>query len=262
VEEGLCHEAPRRAFGGLAGTAHFAIAWVASGRTARRPIVELASESARFYAPRTLGALRSSLTYSRFFVAGDIPDDISGASMKRIRSTAFRDLVPEEDDASRHGWCSLQDTMDVDLDHEKVFFNEYLCLGLRIDSWIVPKPLLTAHLRQAEAALLERKGLERIGKKAKAELKLMVLRKLRRQLVPSTKSIDLVWNTRTHVARFFSQSPRIHLLVQELFEKTFGLRLVPESPGTAADRRGMDERASKRWDNLEPTTLATVEGAS
>ncbi len=209
-----------------------------------------------------MGVLRGSLTYSRFFVAGDVPDDIAGASLKRIRSNAFRDLVPEEDDASRHGWCSIQDPMDVDLDHEKVFWNEYLSLGMRIDTWVIPKPLLTAHLRTAEAAMLERKGMERIGKKAKAELKLMVLRKLRRQLVPSTKSVDLVWNTRTHVACFFSQSARIHLLVQELFEKTFGLRLVPESPGTAAERWGFDARLEKLWDNLEPTILGTVEDAS
>jgi len=209
-----------------------------------------------------LGALRSSLTYSRFFVAGEIPGDIADTSLKRICAQAFRDLSAEEDDTSRHGWCSIQDAMDTELDHEKVFWNEYLCLGLRIDTWIVPKPLLMAHLRQAEGALLEKKGLERLGKKAKAELKLMVLRRLRRQLVPSTKTIDLVWNTNTHVARFFSQSPRIHLLVQELFEKTFNLRLVPESPGTAADRRGLDARADKLWTNLEPTVLATVEDAS
>jgi len=191
-----------------------------------------------------------------------VPGDIAGASMKRMRANAFRDLVPEEDDASRHGWASIQDPMDIDLDHEKVFWNEYLSLGFRIDTWMVPKPLLTAHLRTAEAALLEKKGLPSIGRKAKAELKLMVLRKLRRQLVPSTKSIDFIWNTRTHVARFFSQSPRIHLLVQELFEKTFGLRLVPESPGTAAERWGFDARLEKLWDNLEPTVLATVEDAS
>jgi recombination associated protein RdgC len=192
-------------------------------------------------------------------VAGEIPDDIAGANLKRIRANAFRDLVPEEDDASRHGWCSLQDPMDVDLDHEKVFWNEYVSLGLRIDTWVVPKPLLAAHLRTAEAALLERKGLERIGRKAKAELKLTVLRKLRRQLVPATKSIDLVWSTRSHVALFFSQSQRMHLLAQELFEKTFGLRLIPESPGTAAERWGFDPRLEKIWDNLEPTVLAEVE---
>ena len=148
-----------------------------------------------------MGALRGSLTYSRFFVAGDVPDDISAANLKRIRAQAFVPLAPEEDEAQHHGWCALEDSMDVDLDHEKIFFNEYVCLGLRVDSWIVPKPLLLSHLRTAEAALLEKKGLERLGRKAKADLKLIVLKKLRRQLVPSSKSIDLVWNTTTGVAR-------------------------------------------------------------
>jgi hypothetical protein len=148
--------------------------------------------------------------------------------------------------------------MDTDLDHEKVFFNEYVCLGLRVDRWAVPKPLLNAHLRDAEAALLQKKGLERLGRKAKADLKLFVLKKLRRQLIPVTKTVDLVWNVNTGVARFFSQSPKIHLLVQELFEKTFKLKLVPESPGTAAERRGLDARAEKLWEALEPTTLAEV----
>lgn len=205
-----------------------------------------------------MGAIRGPITYSRFFIAGEVPDDLAGATLKKIRANAFRDLVPEEDDSSKHGWACITDSMDVELDHEKVFYNEYLCLALRIDTWIVPKPLLLAHLRTAEAQLLEKKGLERIGKKARAELKLAVLRKLRRQLVPSTKSIDLIWNTQTHVARFFSQSQRIHLLVQELFEKTFGLRLVPESPGIAAERWGLDARCEKLWDNLEPTILAEV----
>ena len=74
--------------------------------------------------------------------------------------------------------------------------------------------------------------------------------------MPATKSVDLVWNVNTGVARFFSQSAKIHLLVQELFEKTFRLKLVPESPGTAAERRGLDARAEQRWAALEPTSLA------
>jgi hypothetical protein len=138
--------------------------------------------------------------------------------------------------------------MDTDLDHEKVFWNEFVCLGLRVDTWVVPKPLLVAHLRTAEEAILEKKGIDKLGRQAKTELKAMVLRKLRKQLVPVTRAVDLVWNVNTGVARFFSQSPKIHALAQELFEKTFRLSMVPESPGTAAERRGMDARAQKIWD--------------
>ena len=202
-----------------------------------------------------MGAIRGSLTYARFFVTGDLPGDLAGASLKRIRASASQPLVADEDVSERHGWCSIEDPMDTDLDHEKIFFNEYVCLGLRIDRWMVPKPLLNAHLRDAEAALLERKGLEQLGRKAKADLKLFVLKKLRRQMVPVTKSVDLVWNVNTGVARFFSQSEKVHLLVQELFEKTFRLKLVPESPGTAAERRGLDARAEKIWEALTPTFL-------
>lgn len=202
-----------------------------------------------------MGALGGSLTYSRFFITGDVPDDLSASAMKRIRANAFLPLVADDEEAQRHGWCSLSDSMDTDLDHEKVFWNEFVCLGLRVDTWVVPKPLLLAHLRTAEEAILEKKGIEKLGRQAKTELKAMVVRKLRKQLVPVTRAVDLVWNVNTGVARFFSQSPKVHLLAQELFEKTFRLSMVPESPGTAAERRGMDARAQKIWDQLVPTQL-------
>jgi hypothetical protein len=216
----------------------------------------LAPAARRAYSRATLGALRGTLTYSRFFVVGDMPADLAGSSMKRLRASAAQPLDPNEDVTERHGWASIEDPMNADLGHEAVFFNEYVCLGLRIDRWVVPKPMLNAHLRDAEAALLEKKGLEKLGRKAKADLKLFVLKKLRRQLMPTTKSIDFVWNVQTGVARFFSQSARMHLLVQELFEKTFRLKLVPESPGTAAERRGLDPKQEKHWDAIEETTLA------
>lgn len=203
-----------------------------------------------------MGALRGTLTYSRFFVVGDLPADLPGSSMKRVRASASQPLDPDEEVSERHGWCSIEDSMDTELDHEKIFFNEYACLGLRIDRWVVPKPMLNAHLRDAEAAVLEKKGVERLGRKAKADIKIFVLKRLRRQLMPTTKSIDFVWNVQTGVARFFSQSERMHLLLQELFEKTFRLKLVPESPGTAAERLDLEPRAQKFWEQLEPFTLA------
>lgn len=222
----------------------------------------LALRAPRPYAGRTLGALRGSLTYSRFFVVGDLPADLASATMKRIRAAASQPLNPDEDVSERHGWCSIEDPMDTELDHGKVFFNEYVCLGLRIDRWVVPKPLLNAHLREAEETLIQKKGLEKLGRKAKADLKLFVLKRLRRQLMPSTKSVDLVWNVNTGVCRFFSQAQKLHLLAEELFEKTFRLRLVPESPGTAFERASLGAGAQKAWDTIEPTTLARLGDAS
>jgi recombination associated protein RdgC len=204
-----------------------------------------------------LGALRGSLTFSRFFVVGDVPDDVAGATLKRIRANAFQPLLPDEDASERHGWATAEDPFDTELDHEKVFFNEYVVLGLRIDRWVIPGPLLKASLRDAEEKALAKRGTEHLGRAAKSELKAMVVKKLRRQLVPVTKNVDLVWNLRTHVALFFNHAKKSHELVQELFEKTFRLRLWLESPGTLADRRGLDAGAEKVFAALVPTSLAS-----
>jgi DNA recombination-dependent growth factor C len=209
-----------------------------------------------------LGALRGSLTFSRFYVRGDVPEDLPGWSLKRIRAQAFQPLLPDEDVVEKHGWTSVEDPFATDLDHESVFFNEYVALALRIDRWVVPGPLLKAHLREAEQKLLEKKGIEKLGRKAKADLKAMVVKKLRRQLVPSTKSIDLVWNLQTGVALFFSHAKKNHELIQALFEKTFRAQLLVESPGTAADRRGMNAADQKAFSVLEATSLAFERGAT
>jgi recombination associated protein RdgC len=206
----------------------------------------------------TLGAFRGNLTFARFYVTGDIPDDIPGTTLRRIRSNAFQPLSPEEDKSEGVGWANIEDPVDIELDHEKVFYNEYVCLGLRLDRWAIPGPLLKAHLREAEEALLEKRGLEKLGRQAKADLKTMVVRKLRRQLVPSLKSYDMVWNLNSNIVHFFSQSERITTLFDDLFKKTFKLDLVPESPGTAADRVGLDAKQATALAGLEPTTLARI----
>lgn len=216
----------------------------------------------------TLGALRGSLTFSRFFVIGDVPDDglvsgkEAGFALKRIRANACQELDPEEDVSEKHGWANVIDPFDTDLDHEKVFYNEYTVLSMRVDRWVVPGPLLKAHLREAEEKLLERKGLEKLGRKAKSDLKSMVLKKLRKQLVPVTRSADLVWHVKDGVVLFFSHAKKSHELVQELFEKTFKLQLLLESPGTALHRRGMTAAEELLFANLEPTVLADAGGAS
>jgi recombination associated protein RdgC len=211
--------------------------------------------------PRTLSALRGNLTFTRFYVTGEIPDDIPGTTLRRIRANAFQPLSPEDDKSEGFGWANVEDPIDTDLDHEKVFFNEYLCLSLRLDRWAIPGPLLKAHLRDAEQALLEKRGLERLGRQAKADLKTMVVRKLRRQLVPALKSYDFVWNLNSHVVHFHSQAERITTLFDDLFKKTFKLDLIPESPGTAAHRIGLDAKQTTAISGLEPMSLARLEEA-
>lgn len=182
-----------------------------------------------------------------------------GTALRRIRANAFQPLVPEDDKSEGNGWANIEDPFDTDLEHEKVFYNEYVCLGLRLDRWVVPGPLLKASLKEAEQALLQKRGLERLGRQAKADLKTMVVRKLRQRLVPSLKSYDVVWNLRTQIVHLYTQSERITTMLDDLFKRTFKLDLVPLSPGTAAESVGLSALETKFLANVEATCVADMD---
>jgi len=207
-------------------------------------------------------ALRGSLTYARFFVEGELPKDFRERFMRAIRLRAMKPLEPDDDAAERSGWCAIGEPFDVDLHYEGVFYNSFINLGLRTDRWVIPGSLLRARVREAESAYLAKKGRERLSRREKTEIKELVSRKLRKQFVPSTRAVDLSWSVEDGVVRFFSQAARTSSNMQELFTKTFGLKLLPEAPYTLAARLGLDKRAEQAWESLEVTQLIAAAGTS
>jgi hypothetical protein len=202
-----------------------------------------------------VGALKGSLSYVRLFVQGDLPDGFEELFIKRVRLRAFRPLDPAEDVAERSGWCSVERSADVDLDYEKVFYNQYVNVGFRTDRWAIPGPLLRARLEEAEAAYLKKKGRERLARSEKKELKELVAKKLRREVAPASRVVDVSWSLEHGVVRFFSHAQKPLLAMTDLFEKTFGLKLLPESPYVAATRRGLSREQEKALGRLEPASF-------
>jgi DNA recombination-dependent growth factor C len=201
-------------------------------------------------------ALRGSLTYSRFFVDGEVPDDFREKYMRAIRLRAMKPLEAEDDDLERSGWSKLAEPFEIELRYDDVFYNEFVVLGFRTDRWQIPGPMLKARVREAEAAYLEKKGREKLGRKERAELKESVARKLRKQTAPSTRVVDVVWSLDEGLVRFFSHAEKAAGNMIELFHKTFGLRLVPESPYTLAERLGLSKAQESAWEEIDLTVLA------
>jgi DNA recombination-dependent growth factor C len=204
-------------------------------------------------------ALRGSLTYARFFIDADqreVPEDFREKYMRAIRLRAMKPLEAHEDDLERSGWCKLAEPFELELHYEDVFCNEYVALGFRTDRWQIPGPMLKARLREAEAAYLEKKGREKLGRKERAELKESVARKLRKETAPQTRMVDLVWSMNDGIVRFFSHADKAAGNMTELFHKTFGLRLVAEAPYTLAARLGLTKAQEAAWQEIEMTVLA------
>lgn len=202
-----------------------------------------------------MSALRGSLTYSRFFVEGEVPDDAHDKFLKAIRKNVLQPLVPEEDTPERTGWCRMAEPFELDLSYEDVFWNEYLNLGVRTDRWAIPGPLLKSKVREAEQELLKQKGRDRLSRHEKKELKEMTAKQLRRQIAPSTRAVDLSWSMNEGIVRFFSQSDKRAAFMIDLFEKTFRLKLVAESPYTLATRLGLSKSQELAWEEAEPSEL-------
>ncbi|MEI8256066.1 MAG: hypothetical protein WCJ30_10385 [Deltaproteobacteria bacterium] len=206
-------------------------------------------------------ALKGSLTYTRFYVEGDLPDDYSERFFTAIQHETMVPLLPDDDAPERSGWSRIGEPFELDLTYENVFADGYINLGLRTDRWMIPAPMLRAKLREAEAAYLMKKGRERASRKEKTELKEMVARKLRRQLTPTTRAVDFSWSLEEKVVRFFSQARAPSATMEDLFVRTFGLKLIRETPYTLAARLGLSEAQDSAWDQIDATSLLAAENA-
>lgn len=208
-----------------------------------------------------MSALSGTLSYQRFFVEKELPRDFLDKSYEAILQRAMRPLSADEPDGERSGWCVMGNGLDVDLPRERVYLDGFVNLGFRTDRWAIPGPLLRTKTREAEAAYLATTGRERLGRREKAEIKDVVTRELRKKLVPSTRVLDLTWSIEENVVRFFSHADKATATMLELFQQTFGIELVPESPFTLGRRLGLTPDQMRVWESLEMTVLAT-EGAA
>ena len=198
-----------------------------------------------------MGVIKGSISYSRFFAWGELPEKFQERFVRSVKTRAFEPLNPQEPDDERIGWCSVEDPFDTDLNHEAIFNNDYLNVALRIDTWRIPGPIFKAHFGEAEREYLERKGREKLSKREKDDLKALVTRRLRKQVLPAMKVIDLSWHLDSGIVRFWSSASKMHERLHEIFEKTFKLKLVPESPYTKAIWLGATDRQVKAFTNLE-----------
>lgn len=190
-----------------------------------------------------MGIIKGSISYSKFFVSGELPDDFRDRFIERIALHAFQPLTVEGEEVQSMGWVPISRTHDdeVHFDHNDVFYNQYINLGLRIDTWRFPSQVLKSELDEATRKHLKDRQREKLTRREKEELKIAVSKKLRKKFRPVTKVIDFSWNFDTSTARFWNQSLKNHELLVEQFEKTFPSKLTLLSPYTVAAHAGLPE---------------------
>lgn len=198
-----------------------------------------------------MGAFEGSLSFKTYYVQGEPPNHFQEDYLQRLQHRFFQPLSPVGDDERSMGWVLVQDPMAEKMVRDKVFYNQFIVAGLRIDKWSIPTAWLKAKMNQRVAERYpdpERK----LSKRQKNEIKLEVMLDIKQHILPTMKVIDMCWNITERKLRFWSTSKKLCEEFVEFFEDTFELTLVPDSPFMMAKDLGIGEKLLDKMLDIEP----------
>jgi recombination associated protein RdgC len=177
-----------------------------------------------------MGALRGNVTVRRYLVRGERPKD-PGRLVKGARAHVLIPIDPRSDAEKVAGWACLEDPEDLELTAEKMFHGPTIGLALRVDTLSPP----AAVVKRLVAEKLRATG-RKPNRAEKIAAKDEVKKSLRSRYLPVSRAYDLVWQTDTDTAFFWSHAARTNEMAQDLFYKSFGLELVAKGPVFVAGR--------------------------
>ena len=201
-----------------------------------------------------MGMLRGSAAMVRFRVEGTPPQPFWEVAAEQIQAHAFQDIDEGLDEYSA-GWTAVDDMLATDFSRIPYVVGDYLVLGLRVDERKVPAAVLRKYCLKEERRILAERGLPRLGRQARAEIRDRVHAELARKAPPVPSCYELAWSLARNVVYFFSTSKKGMAVCEELFYETFGVRLVLEIPYLAAERF-LDDEGRRRLAALQPAVLA------
>jgi hypothetical protein len=176
--------------------------------------------------------------------------------LEAARLRVFQPLKPEDEALEATGWCAMERPFDLALDAAKIFHDSYVLLGFRVDRYRIPGALLKSQIADEEQRMLERSKKTKLSRNEKVEIKDRVVMRLRKKVIPTSKAFDVCWHLDAGTVLFFGHSKRTLADFCALFEKTFGLPLIEDSPYTAATRASLSKELERAFKNVEPVSFS------
>ncbi|PCJ56170.1 MAG: hypothetical protein COA79_19740 [Planctomycetota bacterium] len=161
--------------------------------------------------------INGSVSAVRFLIAEEIPEKELIKGLKKFVGT---DVVLENHPEAV-GWCCLENFLDTDIKSEKVTLDNFYLFGFRIASKNVPAALLRAHCQQAEMIALKERGVERLTRYEKSEIKSDLKEDLLEEQPIEYKSFDCLIDRRSGILYFSGTSKRVIKMFIKHFELTF-----------------------------------------
>lgn len=202
-----------------------------------------------------MGIFSKSLGFCRYFVQGELPEDLLPWAESRLQKYLFLDIDDTLEEQSA-GWVGLGNLLETDFQSGCAHRGEYLAFSLRIDTRRVPAALFHKHYLLAESAQKQRYQSGRLSRDQKAGLKEAVRQELLRRQMPCPNLYDVVWSPVRGRLWLFATSPKVREVFETLFRETFALELYLLFPYTLAQSLAESKAEWHGLENLRPGHIA------
>lgn len=203
-----------------------------------------------------MGALRGSLSYLRYLVDGDVPDNPGTAWEKSLQSRRFLPLNPQGETLESAGWVPLEAPFDDDtrMSRDLFLFGDIVAVGYREDKYAIPRPLLQRETRKRIEKIVreEKKDPDELSRAFIKAVEATVLVELKARTIPRSKVIDVVWDLARKEVRVFGRGTIVTERLSSLFERTFQMRMELGSYAARAFALDLGSRNQAMLEKLSP----------
>ncbi len=176
-----------------------------------------------------MGFLKGKVTFTRYRVVGDMPPDFRNFFDDRIKLNAFREMTTEPEEKCL-GWTSIDNVLDTNFEYANYQYGEYRLFSLRVDRKTIPPALLRIKTLEAEKRFLEEKGLKKLFREQRAELKETIRGELLKKTPAVPSFYEVCWAPSEGWLLFGSLTEKVAEDFEEFFKQTFTMNLVPYVP--------------------------------
>ncbi len=180
-----------------------------------------------------MGFFSSSIAITRYHAEPEPTDGFRDKAVDLIQQNSFREPFSQALELSV-GWASPLEPFVDEIPYQDIVFDNYFYLAMRVDTKRVSAALLKKQRLLAEQKAKVEKNLKFISKALKEEIKDRVMLDLLTRTLAVPQVTEFIWDIETGHAMLLSIQDKARGLLEELFEKTFGRKLVPVLPVTIA----------------------------
>ncbi len=201
-----------------------------------------------------MGLLKGTLTFSRYRVKGDWPEDFRPFFDRQVKKYAFQELTASAEEQA-FGWTCLENPLDTRFEGARYSAGDYFYFALRVDRKSIPPALLRIKCLEEERKALRDSGKKRLFREQTREIKERVYLHLLTRAYPVPSLYDVLWHPSGGWLLVGSHADKVFETFEDLFKISFNATFSPCLPwdGEQLDRKTAAAVASLQGGSfLEP----------